>query len=330
MRPRPLSQAGLRALMLAPACWWVAHRTARRMAQAGWRAPVPVVSVDSLAGGVGLPAALSAALAVIGRLQGRGLLPVVVMRADVPAPVRVVARGHSCADVGDAALLAAAFAPTWVAGDLVAGVRAACEHARANGSSPDCIVLYGAAYDPGIHKDLSIAVVGAARGFGNGLCRPAGPLPEPLAQALARVDICLSIGPPALQAQFTTAWGRAIPAPLMQGQMAALPTGMDWRGLRALAFSGAGEPGHFLAALRGLGGEVVRAVTLSAAGPLSPALAARLRREAAALRAQLVTTEADALRLPDDLRREVLVLPMRLQVADWGALDAALDHLAVR
>ena len=323
MRPRPLSQAGLRALLLAPACWWTARATARRMARAGWRAPVPVISVDSLAGDVALPGVL----AVIGRLQGRGLSPVMVMGRDGPAAVRVDARGHTCAQVGGAALLAAAFAPTWVAGDLVAGARAACKHARAYGPSADCIVLSGAAYDPGLDKDLSVAVVDAARGFGNGLCRPAGPLPEPLAPALARVDICLTIGPPAAQAQFAAAWGQAIPAPHIEGRMAALPTGMDWRGLRALAFSGAGEPGHFLAALRGLGAEVARAVTLPAGGPPGPALVARLRREAAILAAQLVTTEADAVCLPGDLRREVLVLPMRLRVADWGALDAALDQL---
>jgi tetraacyldisaccharide 4'-kinase len=47
------------------------------------------------------------------------------------------------------------------------------------------------------------------------------------------------------------------------------------------------------------------------------------------LGAQLVTTEADAVRLPDDLRREVLVLPMRLRVEDWGALEAALDRLGI-
>jgi tetraacyldisaccharide 4'-kinase len=315
----------MRALALAPLCWWTARRTARRMAWPGWRAPLPVISVDSLSGNMALPGAL----AVIGELQGRGLAPVVLMGRDVAAPIRVDEQKHTYADVGGTALLAAAFAPTWVAGDLLDGVRTVLSYTSAYGISPDCIVLIGESYNPLIQKDICIEVVDAACGFGNGLCRPAGPLPEPLAQAMARVDICLTIGPPALQEQFTAAWGQVIPAQNMRARMESLPTGMDWRGLRALAFTGGRAPEHFVATLRGLGAEVARAATLSAGEPVTRALVTRLRNEVAMLGAQLVTTEADAVRLPDDLRREVLVLPMRLRVEDWSALEAALDRLGM-
>ncbi len=267
----PPEAPGLAARLLTPLAWGWTAETRRRLRRPGSRLGVPVICVGNLSlGGAGKTPTV-AALAEL--LAARGVAAHVVSRGyggSLAGPVRVDERRHSAAEVGDEPLLLAAVAPVWVGRDRAAAARAAvADGARA-------VLLDDGFQNPALVKDLSIVVVDAGFGFGNGRVAPAGPLREPVADGLARAGLVLILGAPAARERLRRDWPALGRRPVIEAVLAPLATGMDWTGVRAFAFAGIGRPEKFFETLRGLGAEVIAARAFGDHAAFAPQILARL------------------------------------------------------
>ena len=105
---------------------------------------------------------------------------------------------------------------------------------------------------------------------------------------------------------------------------------MDWRGLRVFPFAGMADPEKFLLTLQTLGVNILGTEVLSDHQPLSSRLMKRLSAKAKSLDAQLVCTEKDSVRLPENYRTDVLALPVRLKIQDWTKIDQKLVNIGLK
>lgn len=285
----------------------------RRLLASPYKARVLMVCVGNVvAGGAGkTPTAL--ALARI--LKNRGQKPVFVARGyGGKGFLTCVDTGrHKAGDVGDEALLLAAFAPTWAGRDRVRAVR----DAEVNGS---VIIVDDGLQNPNLKPTASILVVDADSGLGNGHIIPAGPLRESFQDAVSRASAMVLVGERDRQNL-----GARVSIPVFRAKLEPnLPLGFPRFG-KFVAFAGLARPEKFFATAQALGLELVSAREYPDHYLYTEADIDALRFEAEELGANLLTTEKDAVRLPPLFRNEVVVLPVRLTFTEPGAEKALAD-----
>jgi tetraacyldisaccharide 4'-kinase len=151
-------------------------------------------------------------------------------------------------DVGDEPLLLARVAPTVVARDRPAGVKAAVE------GGADTIIMDDGLQNPSVDKDLAIAVVDGRRGIGNGRIFPAGPLRAPLEAQFDHIDAVLLVGSAGRAAERAIDAAQRRGVPVFRGDLHPEPDVVAaLAGKPVLAFAGIGDPDKFFATLEAHG-----------------------------------------------------------------------------
>jgi tetraacyldisaccharide 4'-kinase len=269
-------------LLPASALYYLGARW-KRARTATQRAGVPVICVgNAVLGGAGKT---PVALAIGERLKAQGVRAFYLSRgygSTQAGPLLVDAAVHSAAGVGDEPLLLARVLPTVVSCDRAAGARFAVE------AGAQALVMDDGLQNASLHKDISLLVVDGEYRFGNGMIFPAGPLREPVEEALARVDAAVVIG---------GAWEECA-KPVLRAALVAQEKTLA--GIKVVGFAGIGQPDHH---------------------PYTQADLSSLRRRANG--ARLVTTAKDAVRLPNGCG-DVAVVEVTLAFEDMQALDALL------
>ncbi len=327
--------------MRAPEFWYHPSSAARRRLT-GWlgapyatatsirlrsrprhRLSFPGIGVGNLTvGGAGKTPVV---LALIAELRGLGRSPVVLARGyggRLRGPVRVEPEHHEAPEIGDEPLLHAAAAPTFVARDRAAGARAI--EAAVTGLASPVLLVDDGHQDPALAGLHRLLVIDGRRGFGNGMCLPAGPLREPVEAGLARAEAVLMIDPddgsPCVTAMASVPRDR----PVLRARRRTAPPPAANAG-PWVAFAGIADPARFRAGLEAAGWPLAAWRSFPDHHRFETRDLDWLRAAASQQGARLVTTAKDHVRLPRGLREEVTVAGLSLDFEDRPALIRLLD-----
>lgn len=306
----------LAATLLAPFAAGYGAIAAKRMAQPGARAALPVICVGNFTlGGAGKTPTV---MMLAKMLQAAGERPCCLSRGyggDNPGPKFVDAQTDTAAAVGDEALLLARVAPTIVSRDRVAGAKAV--------TNVSVIVMDDGLQNGSLAKDFTIAVIDGRRNIGNGKVFPAGPLRAPLSAQLARTDALLVIGDGGNAESVLRLAG---PRPVFHGRLAPDAAAMTaLKSRNVFAFAGIGDPEKFFDTLTKAGIAVTQRKAFADHHRFTGEEAAELEMQAEHEGLTLLTTEKDHARMSGDpvlasLATRAQVLPVTLVVEEADAL----------
>jgi tetraacyldisaccharide 4'-kinase len=256
------------------------------------------------------------ALALGARLAARGAAVTFLTRGyggREEGPLLVDGKKHVAAEIGDEPLLLARAGPTIVSGDRAAGA------ALADRMESDVIVMDDGHQNQTLAKDISVVVVDAGYGFGNGKLIPAGPLRERIDSGLARANAVIVLGEGSVE--LPGFGGPVVKARLVPKDGAVLAE------KKVVAFAGIGRPEKFFSTVREAKAHICEAHAFDDHHVYTRRELARLRARANSLAAQLVTTEKDLVRIAPEDRIDVSTIAIDAVFEDEEAVAALLDHL---
>lgn len=283
-------------MILSPlSCAYYAGHKIKWSLSKPYKSGIPVLCIGGIvAGGSGKTPTLHAILKLIHE-HGLFKKPVILLRGyggTMKEPVIVDLQNHDFHNVGDEALLHAALATTIVSAERAEGAKLAEE------IGADIILMDDGLQNNTIQKDVSMLVINGGQGLGNGKMIPAGPLREPLCDALDRVDAIIQIHGNAPSTQ----------KPVLNAHIKPI-VHLD-KARSYFGFAGIGDPDKFKNTLLDIGLDVKDFVHFADHHPYTSNDIDRLRRQAKGN--TLITTAKDYIRIPASFREGIEILPIEL------------------
>ncbi len=317
--PEFWQHSGGTSTLLTPAgfIYAMAGRLLRRR-HTPWRSPIPVICIGNVV--VGGAGKTLLALSIGARLRERGHNVHFLTRGyggSLKGPVRVNNDYHGAKEVGDEPLLLADVAPTWVSRNRAASAKAAIDEGA------DVLIMDDGLQNLTLAKNISILAIDGGYGFGNEKIIPAGPLREPIADALKRVDKIVIVGKDRFRVEEKLPTNKAI---LNATLVVPTEVASNFNGRRVVAFAGIARPAKFFQTLKELNCEVVMTFEFADHHLYSPDKIMKIVEEANKLNATPVTTSKDAARLPPRARLMVEVLPVEVAWQNEAELNLMLDR----
>lgn len=251
-----------------------------------YKASKPVICVGNLtAGGSGKTPTVLALMSLIKKHK-------------ISSAPYFLTRGYG----GDEDKLLQRYGPVVINKDRAQGAKDAIEHGA------DVILMDDGLQNPGLHKDLKFVVIDGSMGFGNGYMLPAGPLRTPLRTGLQNADAFILIGEdkchirPKLPQGVPCFQAHTVPS-------AATPP----KDRPYVAFAGLAYPEKFFHFLREtLELNLSETIAFADHHAYTQEELEQLDQIAGELNADLITTEKDAVKLPEIEDIQVQVLPIKL------------------
>ncbi len=222
---------------------------------------------------------------------------------ETKGPFRVNALYHTAKQMGDEALILAKYGPTYVAKNKVKGGQ------KMDGMHLDALIMDDGYQNPGLEKDISFLVIDGQIGFGNDHVFPAGPLREPVEDAVQRASAVVVIGS---ASESVSKILNTLSVPVFYSTVKSFfPKDID-KETKFVAFSGIAFPSKFFNSLQDNGYNLTKKISFADHHLYTEKDISDLREKARSLGAKLITTEKDYVRLTKMQKKYVSYVPIEL------------------
>ena len=214
-----------------------------------------------------------------------------------------VSPDESAVQVGDEAILYSNHVPTYISTNRRLAVKKILDDVN-----PDFILLDDGFQDKSLFKDKNILMVNGARGFGNGLCLPAGPLRELIKPALKKAQFLIIVGDDKTKIK---SMYKNINIDTLTASIK--PLYVD-KNKKYLAFSGIGNNQSFFDTLIDNNCTVPKTVEFPDHHFFSENDLNKLKKTASDNNLSLITTEKDFVRIPKEKRDGIECLKVKIKL----------------